>query len=46
LFAAGFAGGLAVPCGVEGEVAEEFAGGGVHDADVPNRRRRGRHGHP
>ena len=31
---AGFAGGLVVPGGVEGEVAEEFAGGGVDDADV------------
>lgn len=30
----GFAGGLVVPGGVEGEVAEEFAGGGVDDADV------------
>jgi len=28
------AGGLVVAGGVEGEVAEEFAGGGVDDADV------------
>jgi hypothetical protein len=27
-------GGLVVPGGVEGEFAEEFAGGGVDDADV------------
>ena len=30
----GFAGGLVVAGGVDGEVAEEFAGGGVDDADV------------
>src|SRR5215510_1429637 len=30
----GSAGGLVVDVGVEGEVAEEFAGGGVDDADV------------
>jgi hypothetical protein len=30
----GSAEGLVVACGVEGEVAEEFAGGGVDDADV------------
>ncbi len=29
-----FAGGLVVAVGVDGEFAEEFAGGGVHDADV------------
>jgi hypothetical protein len=28
------AGGLVVAAGVEGELAEEFAGGGVNDADV------------
>ena len=28
------AGGLVVAAGVDGEVAEEFAGGGVDDADV------------
>jgi hypothetical protein len=30
----GFAGGLVVAGGVEGQLAEEFAGGGVDDADV------------
>ena len=30
----GFAGGLVGACGVEGEGAEDFAGGGVDDADV------------
>ena len=30
----GFAGGLVVAAGVDGEVAEEFAGGGVDDPDV------------
>ena len=30
---AGFAGGLVVAGGVDGEFAEEFAGGGVDDAD-------------
>ena len=30
----GLAGGLVVAGGVEGEVAEEFAGGGVDDAHV------------
>jgi hypothetical protein len=30
----GFAGGLVVAGGVDGEVAEKFAGGGVDDADV------------
>jgi hypothetical protein len=29
-----FAGGLAVPGGVEGELAEQLAGGGVDDAHV------------
>jgi hypothetical protein len=32
--AGGFAGGLVVAGGVDGELAEEFAGGGVDDADV------------
>jgi hypothetical protein len=32
--AAGFAGGLVVAGGVEGEFAEQFAGGGGDDADV------------
>jgi hypothetical protein len=31
---AGFAGGLVVAVGVDGEFAKEFAGGGVDDADV------------
>ena len=30
------AGGLVVPGRVEGEFAQEFAGGGVDDADVPD----------
>ena len=30
----GFAGGLVVAAGAGGEVAEEFAGGGVDDAEV------------
>jgi hypothetical protein len=30
----GSAGGLVVAGGVEGELAEELSGGGVHDADV------------
>ena len=30
----GASGGLVVAAGVEGELAEEFAGGGVDDADV------------
>ena len=29
-----WSGGLVVACGVEGELAEELAGGGVDDADV------------
>jgi hypothetical protein len=31
---AGFAGGLVVAAGVDGEFASELAGGGVDDADV------------
>ena len=34
LWAGWAAGGLVVPAGVEGEFAEQFAGGGVDDADV------------
>ena len=34
LWAGWSAGGLVVAAGVDGEVAEEFAGGGVDDADV------------
>jgi hypothetical protein len=30
----GGAGGLVVAGGIEGELAEQLAGGGVHDADV------------
>ena len=30
----GSAGGLVVAAGVEGELAEQLAGGGVYDADV------------
>jgi hypothetical protein len=33
-WAGGFAEGLVVAVGVQGEVAEEFAGGGVDDAHV------------
>jgi len=33
-WAFGFAGGLVVAGGVDGELAEEFAGRGVDDADV------------
>ena len=32
--ALGGAGGLVVPGGVEGEVAQDFSGGGVDDGDV------------